>query len=263
MAANNIDKAQQRIEHVKRYMGWSEGDNADLVSMIMEGRGSVFNCALGLASYADASAVYAWFADHDLHAMKQWFYLTAKLHQFAYSVEVPWGSAGGQMLDLLYPLLSDHEGMVEWFAHFEAVFDMKRVENPKTHDFFAFQSFLALRGEWDRLRERCERVLADPPKSKDEQKYLIDHQFFLALTQGDIDKMQTVLQEIVTPKALRARGNAEGAFTRDLISSYAVIYAKIAWRNGYEVKVDSPFIPAEWLPVAPLAHYDNLYPFLK
>ena len=42
-----------------------------------------------------------------------------------------------------------------------------------------------------------------------------------------------------------------------------MIYAKIAWRSGYEVEVDLPCIPKEWLPVTPLDNYDEHYDFLK
>jgi Immunity protein 49 len=65
------------------------------------------------------------------------------------------------------------------------------------------------------------------------------------------------------PKALASRSNDEGGFTEDLISTPAFIYAKIAWRHGYEVVVDSPFVPSEWLPISPLDRYENHYAFLE
>jgi hypothetical protein len=52
-------------------------------------------------------------------------------------------------------------------------------------------------------------------------------------------------------------------YAADLISTAAVIYAKIAWHHGYEVRVDSPYIPPEWLPTEPLERYDDHYGFLK
>ena len=60
-----------------------------------------------------------------------------------------------------------------------------------------------------------------------------------------------------------SRAKAESGFTEDLISTPAVIYAKIAWLHGCKVVVDTPYIPAEWLPMDPLPHYDNHYRFLK
>ncbi len=62
---------------------------------------------------------------------------------------------------------------------------------------------MALRGEWDRLAERCERVIRDPPGAAAQQKYLLDHQFYLALVHRDIAKMTEVIQTLVTPKMLK------------------------------------------------------------
>ncbi len=257
------EKADKRIAHLIQHTSDRDGVIEDMVHKILHNLGSPHGCAMGLSSDAEANAMLSWFGNHDLHAMKQWCYVTSKLDQLWYQMIADRLSAGGCMLRLLKPLLSDHEALINWFAHYDSLYDLKRVENHKTGDFFAYQTIVALRGDWPRLIERCEKVIADPPGASSEQKYLIDHHFFLALAHGDIEKMQDVLQEILTPKAVRVRRNDESGYTEDLISTYAVIYSKIAWRHGYQVKVDSPYIPQEWLPVSPLDHYDNHYIFLK
>lgn len=138
-----------------------------------------------------------------------------------------------------------------------------RIEDHKTHDFFAYQAVVGLHGDWGRLAERCERVIADPPGSSGELKYSRDHKFYLALAHQDVPAMEQALGEIVTPHALKSRANDESGFTEGLISSWAVIYAKIAWLHGYEVKVDSLHIPLAWLPITPLPIYDVGYGFLR
>ncbi|AIY41501.1 hypothetical protein LT85_2343 [Collimonas arenae] len=75
--------------------------------------------------------------------------------------------------------------------------------------------------------------------------------------------MQEVLVQLVTPKVVHARSDSDSGYTADLISTLAVICAKNAWRHGYQVKVDSTFIPTEWIPMEPLTHYDNHYRFFK
>nr|WP_301540015.1 Imm49 family immunity protein [Ralstonia pickettii] len=195
--------------------------------------------------------------------MRQWCYVSGRLIQLRYSLETDTTGPGGKMLQLLQPLLSNNNALIDWFAHYDQAYDLKRVENHKSHDFWAYQAILALRGEWERLTERCEKVISDPPIDKTEQKYLADHSFYLALARGDIDKMQEILGQLVTSKAVRARSDDDGGYAADLISSAAVIYAKIAWRHGYQVKVDSPYIPGEWLPVEALSQYKNHYNFLN
>ena len=55
----------------------------------------------------------------------------------------------------------------------------------------------------------------------------------------------------------------EGGYTADLICTPAVIYSKLAWRHGYEIVVDSPYIPKEWLPITPLDTYEDPFEFMK
>ncbi|CAG2271366.1 hypothetical protein BCCR75502_01618 [Burkholderia sola] len=75
--------------------------------------------------------------------------------------------------------------------------------------------------------------------------------------------MEATLQELTSPKVAKVR-NAEHAFgfTEKLIGTHAVIYAKIAWRHGLRVRVDTPWIPEEWLPIEPLDNYLDPYEFM-
>ncbi|MFP3565314.1 Imm49 family immunity protein [Paraburkholderia sp. SIMBA_030] len=96
------------------------------------------------------------------------------------------------------------------------------------------------------------------------KKYEIDHRFYLALSRKDVPGMEAVLQELTSPKVSKVR-NVEQAFgfTEKLIATHAVIYAKIAWRHGFQVNVDTPWIPQEWLPITPLADYVDPYDFMS
>jgi len=250
-------KAIKRIAHTK---GHADLDIKQPVHLIEHNQGSRSGCAMSLSNHAEANAMYAWFGVHDLDAMRQWCYVAAKLEQMLYLMDPDTISPGGKTLRLMMPLLSNNDSLIDWFAHYDQAYDMKRVESHKTHDFWAYQAMLALRGEWDRLIERCERIIADPPGASAEKKYLVDHHFYLALARRDTGKMQEALAQLVTPYPRVGEGSG---FTEDLISTAAVVYAKIAWRHGYHVQVDSPYIPAEWLPIEPLTQYSNHYSFLK
>jgi hypothetical protein len=257
------EKASTRLAHVKSHVDGGRNDIAPKVQNIVEGRGNPRACATLLASHAEASAMLSWFGHHDLPAMTHWVYVSGKLIQLYYQMQEDDPDWGRGFPQLLMPLLSNNDALIDWFAHYDLAYDMKRVENHKTLDFWAYQANVALRGDWKRLIVRCEKVLSDPPKASNQQKYLLDHHFFLALAQGDVEKMQSTLLELVSPKSIGARSNDESGYTADLICTSAVIYSKIAWRHGYEIKVDSPYIPSEWLPIEPLTRYDNYYSFLK
>ncbi|HEE5406538.1 TPA: immunity 49 family protein, partial [Acinetobacter baumannii] len=99
---------------------------------------------------------------------------------------------------------------------------------------------------------------------KKDKKYLIDHRFYLALANGDKSEMENVLTELTSPKIAKVR-NFEFAFTftEHFIATHAVIYSKLAWRNGYQLNIDTPWIPKEWLPVEPLAEYPEPWEFMR
>ncbi|CAD6558115.1 hypothetical protein LMG28727_06525 [Paraburkholderia kirstenboschensis] len=82
--------------------------------------------------------------------------------------------------------------------------------------------------------------------------YEIDHRFYLALDRSDVPGIEAVLRELTSPKVGKVR-NVEQAFgfTEKLIATQAVIDANIAWRHGFEVQIDTWWIPQKWLPIAP------------
>lgn len=257
------EKANKRLAHVKSHIEECESDIQREIFNIENNLGNPRSCVMSLSSNAEANAMFAWFGKRDLDAMRQWCYVGAKLDQLYYKMQEGDPEWGRGFPQLLKPILSNSKELINWFSHYDLAYDMKRVEDHKTHDFLAYQAIVALRGEWPRLIERCEKIINDPPSASREQRYLIDHDFYLALAKGDMEKMQSVLQELASAKMIRARSNEESGFTADMISTTAVIYAKIAWVYGYQIKIDSPYIPTEWLSTEPLNQYDNYYRFLE
>jgi len=257
----NSERAAKRIAHIRSHL--EGGFNLEqLVNNVEKGLGDPLACVMSLARHAMASAMHAWFEQRDLAATRNWFHVAAKLDQKWAQMEEDKQGAGSKMLLLIKPLVSNDRGLIQWFANFDQAFWTDRVDNPSTHDFWAYQALVALRGEWDRLIERCERVIRDPPSAAAEKKYRVDHEFYLALARRDVGGMTEALQKLVTPKMVHARSNDDSGYAADLISTAAVIYSKVAWYHGIEVCVDSPYIPAEWLPMEPLARYEGVYGFL-
>jgi hypothetical protein len=256
------EAAEKRLVHVKQHVDGLSLTAQRALSLIESGKGSFEGCLYNLGSHAFANAIYSWFGLYDLDAMKEWFFLSASLDKKIYEIEIDRNGAIGKLLQLLHPLLSDNRDLIEWYANNPDLYYQDRIENTKTADFFAYQGVVAIRGEWDRLRDRCARVLAEPPKTSHLKKYIIDHQFFLALADHDVARMEAAIAAVAEPRAVRGRANDESGFTESLISSYAVIYAKIAWFHGFKLKVDSPLVPGAWLPIKPLSHYDLRYKFL-
>ena len=237
-------------------------DVHEAIELIAANKGNPPACARFLSRKALAKAMHSWFGHGDLAAAKQWFYVSANAKRLSYDLAVGPQNNGLGYDELLMALISDHEEMVRWCANCDALFDASAIEDVASRDFFAYQYILALRGDWQRLASRCERLLAARAPNN-LQHYLIDQLFFQALAAGDMQHMQAVIGELVSERQMDVRRDDEGAFTQHLISTAAVIFAKLAWRHGYQVAVPSPYIPAEWLPVSPLARYDKQYACLR
>jgi hypothetical protein len=220
-----------------------------------------------LRSFAEASAVVAWYHEGDLVALKNWYYVRAKLEFIL--MQPPYSETGGsaayenRALHGLFSLISEHKDLIAWYSSLDAIFDNKRINNPKIFDFWTEQFFVALRGEWDILAKRCDLILANPPTSSREKKFLIDHRFYLALARGDALEMKATIEQLVTEEILKKRAALEGGFTSGLISTPALLYSKLAWRRGYQIEVDSPYIPKPWLTIEPLAQYTDPFDFMR
>ena len=228
------------------------------LEIISSGSGDPDFCMVRLRSHAMAAALVSWFKGRDLISFKQWCYVSGKLESIAFQREPKsWCPA----YLLLMPLLSDHEGLIQWFSSNDQPFDMIRANDPATAEFHGYQALWALRGEWKTLEERCLKIIGN--SSTEMKKYEIDHRFYLALSRQDVPSMEATLQELTSPKVAKVR-NAEHAFgfTEKLIGTHAVICAKIAWRHGLRVRVDTPWIPEEWLPIEPLDNYLDPYEFM-
>jgi hypothetical protein len=259
---NHLEKVDLRLAHIAKHLDLEDSIDRKVYN-IVHNAGNPIACAIGLSSHAKAKAMFAWFKNHSLKSFREWCFVAAKLDQMWYRMRDDTINPGARLLQLLNPLMSNNIEIIDWFKNNDSAYNMQRVESHKTHDFWAYQAIIALRGDWEKLAARCQMVLNDPPKASGEQKYLIDHEFYFALARADVGKMKEILAYLVSAKALRVRKDDESGYTADLISSYAVIYSKIALMHGYDVKFESPYLPLEWLDNDPLEKYDTHYSFLK
>ncbi|MEJ7137377.1 Imm49 family immunity protein [Amphibiibacter pelophylacis] len=233
--------------------------------LLATGQGSREGCLRTLSSDCKVRSMLAYFKEKNQRSLKQWAFLSAKarialIHETRefYLFE-----------DLLWPLISDNHEAIEWCRQFDLLYELPEKvtkfdkNDEKSWMFNQYQSWLALNARWDELGERSERILSMENQITKDRSGLIDHRFYLALAAGDSSAMKAVLLEMVTPAVRRKRYLQQSGITWDLIDSYATIFAKLAWRAGYELELDTPWIPKEWLPVNPLPNYDEPWPFMR
>ncbi|MET3495130.1 Imm49 family immunity protein [Variovorax boronicumulans] len=246
--------------HARQFDEWEENDRPEV--MIATGRGSRDGCIQALESLHRARAIVAWFGNGRLDAFKQESYVASKLMY----IRQKEGNELGVMREQEYfhCLMSDCLPLIDRFMSLEPLSDYtwKRVRNPQEHVFRHYQMTLALRGDWTELARRAQEQLDAEPKGL--KRFMVDQRFYLALARGDKPGMETALAELTSSKVAKVRNDQlEFGFTHFFIGTHATMYAKIAWRAGYEVNVETPLIPKEWLPVEPPSRYEDPYPFMQ
>lgn len=258
------DTFQQGISHVLSDLNSSKKYEEKFLQTVKKNEGNVEACMLQLSGLSLANSIVIWFCNHDLIEFKRWSYVSAKIERIRQQASI-WQIVNSPLVHNLFSswswLASDYENLISWRTQFEPFMgwtgDQGRPKEISKDDydlmFAGYQLTLALRKEWDRLGERSERWLANPPPKI--KRIAPDMQFFLALAKGDVPGMEAAMLELVTPKQRKWRDNWHSGLTHRLFSEEAVVYGKLAWRNGYQVQVESPYVPMEWLPVKQLPEY--------
>ena len=59
--------------------------------------------------------------------------------------------------------------------------------------------------------------------------------------------MQSIILEICTAKNRKLRYEKDSGLTRDIICTYATMFAKLAKISGFDLIIDSPWVPSEWI----------------
>lgn len=262
-------KVATRLEYIQADLAnWIE-DNR--VQFWNEKLSKVDNFSWGLLCMQDYFVMQLmthWYLKNDIHCVKNYAYNYAKLQ---YVIAQPPYDYLGQEYAFekrafcgLWFLLSNHKPLIKWYAHFDRIFS-KTADSPKNEQFFTKQFFIALRGDWELLQIRCEQILAEPPTSGRGKNYLIDHAFYLALAQGNVEGMMSAISQLLETKTFnrRQRMDLESGYTKHLIDTPATLYTKLAWYHGYQIHIGSDYIPKEWLDVTPLTHYQDEFDFMK
>lgn len=240
----------------------------NLTQRIIDVKDNFSWCFLAFQDLVLMKLIINWFHKHDINETKNYAYNYAKL-QYVMS-QSPYDYLGqeyayeNRAFEGLWFLLSNHKPLIEWYSNLAHIFSQS-ADNPKSEQFFTKQFFIALRGDWKLLQERCEKVLADPPTSGRGKNYLIDHTFYLSLSQGDIDGMINAISQLLETKTFnrRQRMDLESGYTKDLIDTPATLYTKLAWYHGYQIQIESDYIPKEWLEMTPLENYQDEFDFMK
>lgn len=167
-----------------------------------------------------------------------------------------------------YPILSDNEKLIERYSmlRYEPWGKMKGMDENvllgksdiwcNTVQFFMVNDNEGVERNLNIIETKTLKSLL-----KKEEGLKDDYEFYKALYASDKTKMEEVLEKLVSPKIHKKRN--DNPILNQYISLPALGYAKLAWRKGIKVEVNSPLVPKELLPIQPLDLYEIPYDFLK
>ncbi len=268
----NTKRALERLDHVNGHLEarfnvkkLTESVNDITDFTLHRDRGALVS---GLRSYCTAKAMSEWYSTGDVIRVKNLFYSLGKLAYIGLIEN--WTSDAYRMYTfghILYSMpifICDHPDLIQWCINSNyGLREGKNRDKPHSYEFHVKNVFLAMHQQWNDLEERTRQYIANPRPRPYSRLDIFEFEFLLGLATGDVPKMEAAISEFVTAKGLRTNSANETGFTDGLISTSGLLFAKLAWRNGYEVNVDSPYIPKEWLPVQPLEHYEDEFDFMR
>jgi|GEM_PF-5070430 len=196
-------------------------------------------------------ALKAWFLDKELQMAKQHFYVCGKLDEFL----VKKHNAIMLTNKMTHILLSDNDALIGSYANL----DSKAYERNAYVTFPMMQN--VIKQDFDKVKGNIEVYtnLINKTKGWNKRFYELCRDFGIAMIERNPDLIIKVLQGFVEPKFHKKR---KLSYTLDLLPTPENGFAKLAWRLGMEVKVDSQLIPKELLPIMPNASYELPYDFL-
>lgn len=272
---------EQLIEHCKGH-GYidnpSEKGYERQLELIRKNEGSFTGCLSTICSVYQAKTNYSWLVNKDLVSVKNFAYISTRLVQISDSYlekteEYPYTHGYNLMLsDCWFNLLSDHPTLSLYGAKKMQQMRIKHPrDNPKNIDYTLGIIPYAILGQFDILAEKARAQLV--LEAKPLVKFRPIHQFYIALSQADLVGMNEAIHTLLSSKSIGTLSGGNTGYTgihlnytasnsTTVLSMWATVLAKIAFMHGYELDIDSPYVPKELLPVEPLVAYTDPFDFM-
>ena len=120
---------------------------------------------------------------------------------------------------------------------------------------------LALKGDFKQLKERSEKFIEKSPKEN--KKRIIDHEFYIALCNGNIEEMKEVIYRMLEKKMAKIMLYDTEIFFSDFLHIQVLLFTKIALLHGYDLGIDHINAPKELIDNTPLKEYPEPYEFMN
>lgn len=204
----------------------------------------------------------AYFVRHDIGAFKQHWHLASRLrcHAARHVPDSDSYTTGGYMkteFQLLYALMSESPAATNEASTLETYHLLKFRDDPRAREYSFHLAQLILRGDYEAAQAKIE-IGAKKAGGKLKQAYATGTDFYSLLMKGDKAALETSITDYI-----RIDKKDTLPIICDFIYPIVTFRAKLCWYKGVPVEIDHPMVPMEWMPIAPLARYEDVYDFLS
>lgn len=220
------------------------------------------------------SALKACFIDNDVSSSKQHFYICGRVDIYANlkrNENIPewveydfYGAIAKRMnlrTNLMAAVLSDHPAMLAQYGYLSYP-DYQKEFKAGEITVLTEGAKSIMRKDWAGLQRVVEYIdTKNRLKTQPWKAQIPDRDFFEGMLEKNQPKIEVALAELLTPKRVKQRDDFETE--RELFARMGVLYAKLAYLNGYELNIRHPLLMQDLLPIKPLEKYDDVYDFLK
>ncbi len=234
-------------------------DINELLNKINSNLGNSLFCMQSLAMCHECLADRALLRNDDVKLFKQHCYTAAKLCVL--------GDDGWTITYDFFALMSDNQRVIDSVVSdtLRAVHD--KYDRKNLDPFFFKNKRLAISSKnWKELKERAQRFLDDEknyPKARKYKPYIPEHEFYVALCDGNVDGMRNALEKLLDLKIAKRRVKGYCVNFSWFLNVVALELGKIASIHGFDVGIDHPTAPKELMKYEPLEHYEDPYDFMK
>ncbi|MDY4595004.1 MAG: immunity 49 family protein [[Pasteurella] aerogenes] len=249
---------------VDEYFFGSNGEENKILKLINKGEGDMFFAISQLINAYNAKASLSLLDNYDVPSFKKYLYISGKLTLLSKD-KLQWAYYGVNVMHFFSILMSDNLDLLNYLvSHRDEIVDIHEPYNRKDlREFFNANTLLAISGEFDLLKERALLFLNDEKKTKSDKIRIPDHNFYVALADKNIEDMRLALSILLEPKYSRRAAYDTEVHFDFYLQLQVLMYAKIAMRHGFDLKINSPIAPSELIEISSMNIYDDPYEFMQ
>lgn len=259
---------EKKLNNVKLNYEYYKDDKEkeETLDYINMHEGDPLSCMYFLGKEYETKASLDLLFDKNIYNFRKNIYINSKLYILSRKERTIF-SFGYNIENIFEILCSNNQELLKFIVdNLEMVAYEKKDEKIKRDNGYCFlvkTMLLALRGDFEAVKDRCNRYLSNPLNYPEYKYKEYDFEFLLALANKDIEVMKEKINKMLEVKVAKTVLNDISVFFDFYLHLYVIIYVKIALYNGIDLEIDDEIAPKELIDNTPLLEYPEPFDFMR